>query len=181
MERLAVRLVVLALTARALEIKTSTGKILEKAEGEKVKLACLFTPGPEDAGNLEIEWSVKSRRHPLEKAEFLLYTAGHIYDSLYEPLKGRVYFDAEDPAKGDAAVNLLLLTTGISYCQVKKVPGIRSVYTVLRVLKPPSKPRCDYTERGRTKVLRCGSQEGAAPINYHWSRHPPWELMPNSW
>ena len=183
MERLAVRLVILAVIARALEINTSTSKILEKAEGENVKLACFFTPGPEDAGNLEIEWSVKSIRHPLEKAEILWYTAGHIYDSLYEHLKGRVYFDSEDPAKGDAAINLSLLTTkdtGIYYCQVKKVPGIKSIYTVLRVLKPPSKPRCSYTERGQTKVLRCESQEGAAPINYHWSRYPPWEMMPNS-
>jgi len=42
---------------------------------------------------------------------------------------GRVYFESEDPEKGDAAIHLLLLTTkdtGIYYCQVKKVPGIKA-------------------------------------------------------
>ncbi|XP_053275517.1 coxsackievirus and adenovirus receptor homolog [Pleuronectes platessa] len=183
MDRLAFRLlIIVALTARGLEINPNR-KILEKAEGENVSLACHFTLAPEDTGNLEIEWSVKSIRHPLDTAEFLLYTAGHIYDTLYEPLKGRVYFDSEDPEKGNAAIHLLLLTTkdtGVYYCQVKKVVGIRRIYTVLRVLKPPSKPSCNYTEGGQTKVLRCRSQEGAAPIQYHWSRLPPWKLLPKS-
>ena len=187
MNGLAFQLLILALTAKGLEINTSTNKILEKAEGENVKLACDFTTAPEDTGNLEIEWSVRSVRHPMETEEVLLYSAGQIYDSLYEPLQGRVYFHSEDPEKGDAAIHLSLLShqdSGIYKCQVKKVPGIRSIKTVLRVLKRPSKPRCYYTEGAgefsKTKVLHCQSQEGAAPILYHWARIPPWKLPPTS-
>ncbi|XP_041793710.1 coxsackievirus and adenovirus receptor homolog isoform X1 [Chelmon rostratus] len=178
------RLVIVALTAQGLEINTSNNKFVEKAVGEDVKLGCFFTTGPKDEGMLEIEWTVKSIRHPMERATVLWYTAEHIYDNLYEHLKGRVYFDAQDPQQGDAAIHLLQLTrkdTGIYYCQVKKLPGIQSIKTVLRVLERPSKPKCNYTqgggEFGKTKVLHCGSEEGAPPIRYHWSRLPPWELL----
>lgn len=187
MNWLSFQLATIILTANGLEINTSSNQIVQKAVGENVKLDCQFTTDPEDAGPLEIEWSVKSIRHPMEKADMLLYTAGHIYDGYYEPLKGRAYFHSEDPGKGDAAISILLLTpsdTGIYYCQVKKVPGIQSIKTVLRVLQPPSKPRCYYTEGagdvGKTKVLHCASQEGAAPIWYSWTRHPPWKLLSNS-
>lgn len=158
------RLLVIALTAKGLEINTSNNKIVEKAVGENVKLDCFFTTCPEDEGILEIEWSVKSVHQPMEKAEVLFYTAEHIYGNLYEHLKGRVYFDAQDPQQGDAAIRLLQLPrkdTGIYSCQVKKVPGIQSIKAVLRVLERPSKPRCYYTEGdgefGKTRVLDCGS------------------------
>ncbi|XP_040886578.1 coxsackievirus and adenovirus receptor homolog [Toxotes jaculatrix] len=183
MYRLAFQLLNIMLTSKTLDIHTRNNKILETAEGENAKLYCDFTAAPEDEGNLEIEWSVKSVRHPLDTAEIILYTAGQIYDQLYEPLKGRVYFHSVDPAKGDGAIHLSLLThrdTGIYKCQVKKAPGLRSIKTVLRVLKRPSKPRCYYTEGvgefGKTKVLHCRSQEGAAPIQYQWSRTPPLKL-----
>lgn len=186
MDALVFQLLILVLTAKGLEIHTPTRTILEKAVGQNVKLDCHFTTSPEDAGQLEIEWSVKSIRHPMETAEVLMYTAGQIYDQYYEPLKGRVYFHSQDPEKGDASIHLLQLTpedTGIYKCQVKKVPGIQNIKTVLRVLKPPSEPRCYYTEGteelGKTTVLHCKSQEGAAPIWYTWARIPPWKL-PNS-
>lgn len=187
MDRHAFLLLIIAHTAKGLEINTSTNRIVEKAVGANVKLDCFFTIGPKDEGNLEIEWSVKSIRHPMDKAEVLLYTAGHIYDNLYKPLKGRVYFDAKDLMQGDAAIHLLLLTssdTGIYYCQVKKLPGYQIIKAVLRVLEPPSKPGCYYTEGAgefsKTKVLHCGSEEGAPPIRYHWARNPPWELLSSS-
>ncbi|KAG8001014.1 Coxsackievirus and adenovirus receptor-like protein [Nibea albiflora] len=180
------QLVIVALTAQGLEINTSNNKFVEKAVGENVKLDCFFTTGPEDEGMLEIEWSVKSVRHPMEMAGVLLYTAEHIYNNLYEHLKGRVYFDAQDPEKGDAAIHLSQLTqqdTGLYYCQVKKAPGIQRIKAVLRVLERSSKPKCYSTEEdgefGKTKVLHCGSEEGAAPIWYRWSRLPPWEHLPS--
>lgn len=174
----------MALTAQGLHINTTNNQDLQKAVGQNVKLDCRFTTAPEDAGPLEIEWSVKSRRNPMEKKTILLYTAGHTYDNYYEPQKGRVYFHKDNPGKGDASINLLLLTpsdTGIYYCQVKKVPGIQSIKTVLQVLKPPSKPRCYHTEEagkvGKIQVLKCGSEEGAVPTWYSWTREPPGKLL----
>ncbi|KAG8013675.1 Coxsackievirus and adenovirus receptor-like protein [Nibea albiflora] len=103
-------LLIVGLMAKGLEINTSNNKFVEKAVGENVKLDCFFTTGPEDEGMLEIEWSMKSMCHPMEKAEVLLYTAENIYNNLYEHLKGRVYFDAQDPQQGDAAIHLSQLT-----------------------------------------------------------------------
>lgn len=176
----------MALTAHGLRINTTDREILDRAVGQNVKLECKFTPAPEDAGNLEIEWS-KSVRHPTEKFEILFYTAGYIYDCNYAPLKRRVYFREEDPGKGDASIELLLLTcsdTAFYYCQVKKAPGIKSIKTGLRVLEPPSKPRCFHVEGagkvGETQVLKCGSEEDAAPTWYSWTRKPPGKLLPTS-
>ncbi|XP_042370484.1 coxsackievirus and adenovirus receptor homolog, partial [Plectropomus leopardus] len=184
--RLTFRLFVLVLTAEALEIGTPNNQVFDEAVGEHVRLDCQFTTAPEDEGHLEIEWTVKSVRHPMEKAELLMYVAGHIYE-YYEPLKGRVYFQSDDPGKGDAGIQLLRLTpsdSGIYYCQVKKAPAIRNIKAVLRVLQKPSKPRCSCTEGagdvGKTVVLHCASEEGAPPIKYHWSRVPPWKLLPPS-
>ncbi|XP_059199171.1 coxsackievirus and adenovirus receptor homolog [Centropristis striata] len=179
----------LLLTARGLRINdTASPKITEKAVGENVDLDCRFSTAPEDTGPLEVEWSVKSVRHPMEVAEVLLYSDGQIYDDYYQPLKGRVSFRAEDPGRGDATIHLLLLTpsdSGIYKCQVKKIPGIQNVKKVLRVLKKPSKPQCYYTTGGdagvgNPKVLHCGSQEGAAPITYFWRREPISRRLPAS-
>lgn len=97
-----------------------------------------------------------------------VYHRVYLYDHYYGPLKGRVYFHSEDPGKGDASIDLLLLTpsdTDFYYCQVKKVPGIKSNKAVLRVLEPSSK--CYHTEGagkiGTTQVLKCRSGKGAAP------------------
>lgn len=161
-------IVIMALTAQGLQINTTNNQVLERAVGQNVKLDCEFTTVPEDAGDLEVEWSVKSIRHPV--TEILMYTAGYIYDHYYGPLKDRVYFHSEDPGKRDASIDLLLLTpsdTGFYYCQVKKVPGIKSIKAVLRVLEPSSKSRCYHTEGagkvGTTQVLKCRSGQGAAP------------------
>lgn len=176
--------VIMARVAQGLHINTTNNQVLKKAVGQNVKLECQFTTAPEDAGPLEVEWTVKSVRHPMEKKELLLYTAGQIYDSYYPPQKGRVYFHSEDPGKGDASIDLVLLTpsdSGIYYCQVKKVPGIKSIKTALQVLEPPSKPRCYHTEGGvKAHVLKCGSERGAAPTWYSWTREPPGKLLPTS-
>lgn len=151
MDWLVFQLVVIsALTAQGLHINTTKSQVLKKAVGENVKLKCEFTTALKDAGPLEVKWSMKSICHPMEKAEILLYMAGQTYDGYYGPQKGRVYFHSEDPGKGNASIDLLLLTT-IYYCQVKKVPGIKNIKTVLQVLEPPSKPRCYHTE-GAGKV-----------------------------
>lgn len=186
MDRLVSRLIVIvALTAHGLRINTTDSQILDRAVGQNVKLECKFTPAPEDAGNLEIEWSIKSVRHPTEKVEILFY--GYMYDRNYAPLKRRVYFREEDPRKGDASIELLLLTrsdTAFYYCQVKKAPGIKSIKTGLRGLEPPSKPRYFHAvgagKVGETQVLKCGSEEGAAPTWYSWTREPPGKLLPTS-
>lgn len=188
MDRLTLGLVAMtALGAKGLEINTTNNAFVEKAVGESVKLECKFTTDPGDTGPLEIEWTVKSVRSPMEKDQVLMYTAGHIYGDYHKDLKGRAYFQEGDPGRGDASINIALLTpldTGIYYCQVKKVPGIRSIKAILRVLRKPSKPECHSTEGagevGRTKVLHCGSGEGAPPIRYHWSRRPPWKLLSDS-
>lgn len=169
-----------------LEINTTNNQILEKAVGETVKLNCPFTTTPADVGRLEIEWSVRPASSLLEATVVLGYSGGQIYDGYYRPLQGRVYFHSVDLGNGDGAIHLSLLTptdSGIYKCQVKKVPGIQSIKTVLRVLKAPSKPRC-YTEGtkavGKTIVLHCGSQEGAVPITYLWKRTTGSKLFPTS-
>lgn len=187
MFRLVVQWVFTALMVTGLEISTKPNRVLELAVGDSVTLGCQFTTAPEDIGPLEIEWSVKSIRHPTEKEVVLMYAAGQIFDGYYEALTGRVYFHSADPGRGDGNIQLTLLTpsdSGIYYCQVKKAPGLRSVKTVVRVLKPPSGASCYSTERagvvGKTKVLHCGTQEGAPPVWYHWGREPPWELLSTS-
>lgn len=37
---------------------TTTGpQTIQKAQGETVSLGCTYTPGPQDTGELDIEWS----------------------------------------------------------------------------------------------------------------------------
>ena len=186
MDWLIFQVLAISSTCSGLRINTTSYQTLEKAVGETVKLDCLFTTNLADVGRLEIEWSVKPASSPTETTVVLIYSGGQIYDGYYRPLQGRVYLHAVDPGKGDAAIHLSLLTptdSGIYKCQVKKVPGIQSIKTVLRVLNVPSKPRC-YTEGtravGETIVLHCGSQEGAIPITYLWERTTGSKLLPTS-
>lgn len=177
MEWLAFQLVIILLPAKGLDISTANNQVLVRAVGENVKLDCMFTPAAEDAGPLQVEWSIKSFLHPTEKKEVLLNTAEHICTVFYGPLKGRAYFHSRDPREGDASINILQLTpsnSGFYYCQVKKAPGIKTITCLLRILEPPSKPVCYHTEGTgkfvKTQVLICGSKQGTLPIWYSWTR-----------
>lgn len=155
MDRLVSRLIVIvALTAHRLRINTTDSQILDRAVGQNVKLECKFTPAPEDAGNLEIEWSIKSVRHPTEKVEILFY--GYIYDRNYAPLKRRVYFREEDPRKGDASIELLLLAADSLGHRLLLLPGQEGSRHQEHQDRPP---------RARTAVKaqvfsRCGGWKG---------------------
>lgn len=38
-------------------VTASGPQTIQKAQGETVNLACTYTPGPQDTGELDIEWS----------------------------------------------------------------------------------------------------------------------------
>lgn len=40
-----------------MEVTTTGPQTVQKARGETVKLGCTYTPGPQDIGELDIEWS----------------------------------------------------------------------------------------------------------------------------
>ena len=160
----------------AVWINSTDKKLLEKAVGGSATLDCQFTLAPDDFGNLEIEWTRLSKPGLTPDSEIIVYSAGQIYDHYYEPLKDRVHFTSMDPRSGDGSINLLLLTpsdSGTYRCQVKKVPGIQRITTILRVMQAPSKPSCHLkgtAEVGGNVVLHCNAVEGAIPIDYNWQR-----------
>ena len=43
--------------AEAMKVTSGGPQTVQKAQGETVNLGCTFTPGPQDTGELDIEWS----------------------------------------------------------------------------------------------------------------------------
>ena len=164
-------------------INSTDKTIIEKPVGGSVTLDCQFNIAPEDTGPLEIEWT---RSGATSDLEIIVYSNGQVYDDYYPLVKNRVYFISVDPRIGDGSINLQLLTpsdSGTYKCQVKKVPGIHSIKTTLRVLHPPSKPVC-YTqgtaEVSKNVVLHCKVEKGASPIFYFWQKTSGSKTLPSS-
>ncbi|KAL2087163.1 hypothetical protein ACEWY4_018222 [Coilia grayii] len=166
-------------------INSTDQTIIEKPVGGSVMLDCQFNIAPEDTGPLEIEWTRLSHGGTSD-SEIIVYSAGQVYDDYSPPLKNRVYFSSENPRIGDGSINLQRLTlsdSGTYKCQVKKVPGIHSIKTTLRVLHPPSKPLCytqGTTEVSKTVVLHCEVEKGASPIFYIWQKTTGSKTLPSS-
>ncbi|XP_026862845.2 coxsackievirus and adenovirus receptor homolog [Electrophorus electricus] len=164
---------------------TSTGPTsIEMASGGSVKLDCQFSLATQDAGPLDIEWSLQPSDNQREEKVIILYSGDRAYDDYYPALKGRVHFNSSDPKKGDASINLLTLQasdTGTYQCKVKKAPGIGSRKVLLTVMVRPSTPKCSTegsTYIGDNVVLKCKSSDGTSPLQYIWDRISGNKLLP---
>ncbi|KAK3550040.1 hypothetical protein QTP86_018657 [Hemibagrus guttatus] len=169
---------------------TSTGpQTLQLAQGDQRTLGCTYTPGAEDVGELDIEWTLVS---PDTTQKDKVKTSLHSYPSQAERnismatqafMKG-VDFAVGDPSMGDASLSIAELTaahTGTYQCKVKKAPGLDMSKTTLLILERPSAPKC-WLEGGDgvgTSVsLHCRSDRGTPPIQYVWRRESGGPIPP---
>lgn len=172
--------------ASGLEIVSSGPASIDKASGQSVKLPCLFSLAPGDAGPLDIEWSLVPPDNQKEDKVVIFYSGDRAYQDNYPPMAGRIHFHSPDPKDGDASINLMALKpsdSGTFQCKVKKAPGIQTRKMVLNVMVRPSKPRCSVdgaTLEGNNIVLRCLSQEGTTPLKYSWEKTSDNKLLPAS-
>ncbi|KAM3874417.1 V-set and immunoglobulin domain-containing protein 8a [Diretmus argenteus] len=156
---------------------TSKGpQTIQRAEGESVTLGCTYTPGPLDAGELDIEWSVVSPDTTQKDQLLMSYTGGTKYIHTNHALAKGLDFSAGDPSKGDASLSIALLSPAhrATYkCKVKKPPGVDMRKVSLVVMAKPSVPKC-WMEGGELVgepvSLHCKSAEGSTPLKYMWRR-----------
>ncbi|XP_070606377.1 coxsackievirus and adenovirus receptor isoform X2 [Erythrolamprus reginae] len=165
---------------------TSTEQtMVTKAQGGKVTLLCTFTLSTADESAVEIEWSILQ---PKGEEPVIVYNEGKIYDEY--GMKGRVLFAKQNPASGNASIdiiNLKLEDTGMYQCKVKKLPSIKTHRVHLIVLEKPMKTKCHIEgsqEIGSDLTLKCKSQEGSPVIVYSWkkttgSQELPATALPN--
>ncbi|XP_026519900.1 coxsackievirus and adenovirus receptor isoform X1 [Notechis scutatus] len=148
---------------------TSTEYTVTKAQGDKVTLLCTFTTA--DDRTVEIEWSVLA---PKGEEPVIIYDEGNVYDT-YD-MKGRVQFAKQNPASGNASIDILNLKaedTGKYQCKVKKLPSVKTQRVHLTVLEKPMKTKCyieGSQEIGSDLTLKCKSQEGSSIIVYSWKK-----------
>ncbi|XP_034025717.1 V-set and immunoglobulin domain-containing protein 8b [Thalassophryne amazonica] len=170
-------LVTLRLSTEAMEVTSSGPQTIQKAQGESVTLKCTYTPGSQDTGELDIEWSNVSPDMTQKDVLFLSYTGGqtHYYDYIYPSFTKRLKFTS-DPKMGDASISVSDLTsqdTATYQCKVKKAPGVDTRKVTLVVMVRPSVPKCwveGGEDKGSTVLLRCKSYQGSTPMTYVWTR-----------
>ncbi|XP_034971033.2 coxsackievirus and adenovirus receptor isoform X1 [Zootoca vivipara] len=151
---------------------TSTEQtMVTKALGEKVALLCQFTLAAGDEGLLDIEWVVLE---PKKEQPVIMFSQNTVYDKYH--MAGRVQFVNQNPADGDASIDILNLQpadTGTYQCKVKKVPDMQTHRVQLMVLEKPQKTKCyveGSQEIGTDVTLKCNSQGGTPIISYHWGK-----------
>ncbi|XP_068994429.1 V-set and immunoglobulin domain-containing protein 8b [Embiotoca jacksoni] len=167
-------LIMIQLRTEAMQVTSSGPQTIQKAQGEEVNLGCTYSPGPQDTGELDIEWSNVSPDMTLKDKLILAYSGGqtHYYD---HSLSKRLKF-ITDPKQGDATISIsdLKLSDKATYqCKVKKSPGVDMRKVTLLVMVPPSVPKCwveGSEEKGGTISLRCKSSQGSIPLSYVWRR-----------
>ncbi|XP_072515311.1 V-set and immunoglobulin domain-containing protein 8a [Salminus brasiliensis] len=154
---------------------TSRGPLtLQLAQGEKGTVDCIYTPDPEDVGELDIEWSLVSPDTTKKDQLIISYSGGKKYIHA-NPAEG-VDFAAGDPTQGDASLSIGSVDTahgGTYQCKVKKSPGVDMHKVSLVVMERPSVPKCwvDGDEAvGQPVSLRCKSDQGTGPLQYEWRR-----------
>ncbi|XP_042343868.1 V-set and immunoglobulin domain-containing protein 8b [Plectropomus leopardus] len=156
----------------AMQVTSSGPQIIQKARGETVNLGCTYSPGPQDTGELDIEWSNVSP-DMTQKDKLLLSYSGGKMDHYGDPK--RLKFIA-DPKLGDASItisDLQLSDTSTYQCKVKKAPGVDMRKVTVVVMVPPSTPKCwveGDEEKGGMVSLRCKSNQGSIPLTYTWRR-----------
>ncbi|XP_046716314.1 V-set and immunoglobulin domain-containing protein 8a [Silurus meridionalis] len=167
-----------------MKITSSGPQTLQLAQGEQKTLGCTYTPGPEDVGELDIEWTLVSPDTTQKDKVLLSYSGGQKYVHGDPELMTGVDFAVSDPSLGDASLSIAELTashTGTYQCKVKKAPGLDMLKVTLQILERPSVPKC-WMEGdggvGTSLMLRCRSDEGSTPLQYLWKRETGGPIPP---
>ncbi|XP_040899173.1 V-set and immunoglobulin domain-containing protein 8b [Toxotes jaculatrix] len=159
----------------AMQITSSGPQTIQKPQGSTVTLGCTYTPGTEDTGELDIEWSNVSPDMTQKDTLILSYAGGQTHHYGDSGLSKRLSFIG-NPMQGDASISVSdvrLSDTGTYQCKVKKAPGVDMRKVTLVVMVPPSVPKCwveGSEEKGGTVSLRCKSSQGSTPLSYVWTR-----------
>ncbi|XP_041644168.1 V-set and immunoglobulin domain-containing protein 8b [Cheilinus undulatus] len=161
--------------SKAMQVTSTGPQTTYKAQGESVNLGCTYTPGPQDTGELDIEWSNVSPDMTQKDQLILSFTGGSMHRYGDPSVSSRLTFTG-DPKKGDASVairDLRLKDTATYQCKVKMAPGVDVRKVTVVVMVRPSVPKCwvdGGEERGGTVSLRCKSSQGSTPLTYIWKR-----------
>ncbi|XP_035247627.1 coxsackievirus and adenovirus receptor homolog [Anguilla anguilla] len=165
---------------------TSTGpQTIQKAQGEKVTLECLYSRGPTDIGELDIEWSLISPDMTQKDTLILSFAAGRKWIHGGPAVMSGLDFRAGDPSQGDASIVISAAEvshTGTYQCKVKSAPGVDMRKVTLLVLVRPSVPKC-WAEGGQSVggalSLHCKSSQGSAPLQYVWVKESAAGIHPS--
>ncbi|XP_028313532.1 V-set and immunoglobulin domain-containing protein 8b [Gouania willdenowi] len=174
-QKVVLMFVIIQLKTEAMEVTSSGPKTIQKAQGETVILGCTYSPGSQDTGELDIEWTNLSPDMTQKDKLILSYSGGQTHNYADYSLSNRLTF-ITNPGQGDASIsisNLKSTDTATYQCKVKKTPGIDSRKVTVVVLVPPSRPKCwveGGEEKGTTVSLRCNSAQGSIPLSYVWRR-----------
>ncbi|KAM3610972.1 uncharacterized protein V6R79_011467 [Siganus canaliculatus] len=159
----------------ALEVTSSGPQTIQKPVGHTVNLGCTYTPGPQDTGELDIEWSNVSPDMTQKDQLIFSYTGGQTLQYGDPSVSRRIRFTG-DPTKGDASIaidDVRVTDTATYQCKVKMAPGVDMRKVTLVAMVPPSDPKCwveGPEEKGGPVSLRCKSHKGSTPLSYVWSR-----------
>uniref|UniRef100_UPI0037E8D368 V-set and immunoglobulin domain-containing protein 8b n=1 Tax=Semicossyphus pulcher TaxID=241346 RepID=UPI0037E8D368 len=160
---------------KAMQVTSSGPQTIQMAQGETVNLGCTYTPGPQDTGELDIEWSNVSPDMTQKDQLILSFTGGLMHRYGDPSISSRLKFIG-NPKEGDASIaisSLNLKDTATYQCKVKKAPGVDVRKVTVVVMVRPSAPKCwveGGEERGGTVSLRCKSSQGSTPLSYTWKR-----------
>ncbi|KAK2902411.1 hypothetical protein Q8A73_012157 [Channa argus] len=159
----------------AMQITSSGAQTIQKPQGETVTLGCTYTPGPQDTGDLDIEWTALSPDMTQKDTLLISYTGGQTHYYSNSALSKKLKFIG-NATRGDASISISDVRakdTATYQCKVKKAPGVDMRKITLLVMVPPSVPKCwveGSEEKGGTVSLRCKSYEGSTPLKYLWTR-----------
>ncbi|XP_061119550.1 V-set and immunoglobulin domain-containing protein 8a isoform X1 [Conger conger] len=172
----AVMLYLNAGVAVAMQVTSNGPQTIQKAQGEKAALECTYTPGSNDVGDLDIEWSLVSPDMTQKDTLILSFAGGRKWIHGDPSLTKGLDFRAGDPSHGDASISISALEvshTGTYQCKVKKAPGVDMRKVTLVVMVPPSVPTCraeGSPSIGGALSLHCKSSQGSTPLHYVWEK-----------
>ncbi|XP_034548882.1 V-set and immunoglobulin domain-containing protein 8b [Notolabrus celidotus] len=161
--------------SKAMQVTTSGPQTVQIGQGEKVNLGCTYTPGSQDTGELDIEWS-NVRPDMTQKDQLILSFTGGIMHRYGDPRISERWNFIGNPKQGDASISISDLKpsdTATYQCKVKKAPGVDVRKVTVVVMVRPSSPKCwveGGEERGSTVSLCCKSSQGTSPLTYTWRR-----------
>ncbi|XP_036385377.1 coxsackievirus and adenovirus receptor homolog [Megalops cyprinoides] len=170
----------------AMQVTSAGPQTIQKAQGEKVTLECMYTPAPSDVGELDIEWSVVSPDMTQKDNLIMSYTGGKKWTHGDPTLTTGLEFRAGDPSHGDASVSIAALKvshTGTYQCKVKKAPGVDMRKVTVVVMERPSVPKCwmeGSDSVGGAVSLHCKASQGSTPLKYLWARESGGTVPPSA-